>query len=122
MKILVDFDGTLVGSQGDALWEATGYNREEYSSRLMDDIPVREDVVKIVRNLHAQGHELILWTNRFDENREVTMANLSKHGLDSLFSGYIFGNARKKDLVDGADLVIDNLPSNRVPGVGFLKV
>jgi uncharacterized HAD superfamily protein len=86
MIIAVDIDGTLCEDQN-SWWE---YEKA---------IPIIENIKKLNNLYHQNENEIILYTARFEENKEVTLQWLKKHQVR--FHKIIFGKLR-------ADMYIDN--------------
>ena len=65
-------------------------------------VPLRENIDK-VRKLFETGHEVILYSSRFEEDREVTEQWLTKHSVR--YSRLILGKIR-------ADIYVDDRNGN----------
>ncbi len=85
MIYAIDIDGTICEDQ-DSWWE---YSKAK---------PIPEAIQKVNKLFH-EGHQVVLFTARYPENREVTLDWLNKYGV--LFHEIIFGKFR-------ADVYIDN--------------
>lgn len=66
MVIGVDIDGTLTR-------EKAGH---DYASRTP-----RKEVINKVNQFHKEGHIIILFSSRWESDREVTRAWMKKHGV-----------------------------------------
>lgn len=77
MHIAVDIDGILT-------FETEGFGDEAYKNRT----PNMKNI-SIVNNLHQEGHRILLFTARHEEDREVTIDWLTKHDItyDELIMG-----------------------------------
>jgi phosphoglycolate phosphatase-like HAD superfamily hydrolase len=114
-RVYVDCDGCLLGGALDAQYEEIR-NREGweaackwYSEQYVDDLPLNETLWSRLKELHEQGHELVLWTNRNHSKSEMTFNNLAKHKILSYFQMFIFAAGRKAEVGKCHDgVVFDN--------------
>ena len=67
--IFFDIDGVLT-------IETEGFGEEVYADRTPN-----KSAIPVVNRLYKMGHQIVLWTARFEEDREVTMNWLRKHGV-----------------------------------------
>jgi len=77
MRIAVDIDGILAN-------ETEGWGEEKYRSRTPNDYNIT-----CLQLLHGEGHEIALFTARYEEDRQVTIEWLKKYGIpyDELIMG-----------------------------------
>lgn len=125
-RVYVDCDGCLLGGALDAAYEEI---REEhgdviahewYSEQYVDDLPLNETLWARVKELHDQGHALVLWTNRSHDKSEMTFNNLAKHGILKYFQMFIFAAGRKAEVGKCHDgVVFDNDFRNEVDCLEF---
>lgn len=78
----VDVDGTLLSSELDNRFKASiekiGFDETVtwYKSCEIDNLSINYSLVSHLIYLKLQGHKLILWTNRGEENIPMTKRNL----------------------------------------------
>jgi len=93
MTIAVDIDGVLTE-------EIDGWGEEIYWERT----PVKTNI-RCLWTLKQQGHKIILFTARHEEDRRVTIKWLKKHNV--VYDNIIFGKPHYDYIVD--DLSYSNL-------------
>jgi histidinol phosphatase-like enzyme len=110
-KIYVDVDGTLLDPSLDnefkSMVDSVGINDALvwYNNVYVANLSINMDLVNKLIALKEQGYELILWTNRGEQQRAMTEANLGIYW--HMFSTHIFrAGAKGKDVLDG--MVYDN--------------
>lgn len=67
MKIAVDFDGVIIPA---GHWPGVG------------DGDANAPLIEWLKELRAEGHKLILWTNRVGEALDLAVSFCQKHGLE----------------------------------------
>lgn len=122
MKIYVDVDGTLLDGSLDKMFKERCVNEEFsvvlawYENCEIDNLELNMDLIKELITLREEGNELILWTNRGEENREMTKRNLGIYW--NMFNSYEFHSGKKsKCVLEG--LVIDNEERFSTCGTSF---
>lgn len=110
-KIYVDVDGTLLCPSLDNQFKekvtAIGINEALvwYDTMYVDNLSLNMELINELITLKEEGHELILWTNRGNNQVAMTQANLGVYW--HMFSAHIFrAGAKGKDTLDG--MVYDN--------------
>lgn len=110
-KIYVDVDGTLLEGSLDREFKRRCEN-EEFSVVLnwyrnceVDNLNINMELINELINLKEGGYELILWTNRGEENKGMTKRNLGVywHMFDS---HEFYGGEKGKCVLNG--VVYDN--------------
>jgi len=103
--IYVDMDGTLLDNSLDAQFIASGYDKAWYNEQYVTTLAVNYKLVRVLKKLAVRGNTLILWTNRGEEQREMTKENLGD--LWTMFTDHRFYCGKKLGTnVDG--YTIDN--------------
>lgn len=125
-RVYVDCDGCLLGGALDAEYEKM---KEEYgdevankwySGKYVDDLPLNKTLWARLLELHTQGHELVLWTNRNHDKSEMTFNNLAKHDILKYFQMFIFAAGKKAEIGKCHDgVVFDNDFRNEVDCLEF---
>jgi len=115
MRIYIDVDGTILSQKLDLefkdRWQRDGYAATVawYVHQGVANLRRRWWLLLILTVMAAVGIELVLWTNRFDRNREATKANLG--WFWRIFQEHQFWNSTKGEAVPQDGWVIDNEPS-----------
>lgn len=111
LTFYVDFDGTLACASLDDcfkdLCSQQGFDNviDWYRSCEVDDLPLNLELIAELYELKAQGHKIVLWTNRGLGNKAMTKRNLGTHW--DLFDEYQFhAGMKSKCELDG--VVYDN--------------
>lgn len=81
MLICFDIDGTLADvSHRVHFWQQKPKNWNMFKSEMVNDAPIQQ-ICSIARNMHQEGHAVILCSGRGEDTREWTEHWLSKHGI-----------------------------------------
>lgn len=121
-RVYIDLDGTLfdnsldaefemwkelIGVEGALIW----YNEEK-----RDNLKLNKTLWDRLFELWRQGHELVIWTNRGQNQVWMTMANLARYGIHKYISAYFFFDGKKAKVAKTQDgIVFDNDYRNEVP-------
>lgn len=110
-KYYIDVDGTLLCPSLDNKFKeqvvALGIDAalEWYNGVYLDTLSLNMELIEELIQLKEEGHTLILWTNRGENQVAMTKANLGVYW--HMFDAHIFrAGAKGKDTLDG--MVYDN--------------
>lgn len=110
-KVYVDFDGTLADAKHDNEFkkrvkeEGMEKTMQWYNATKVSNLELNKVLIERLQQMKEKGIEIILWTNRGEAQKEMTVENLGKNA--ELFSEMQFrSGAKGKDSLDG--FVFDN--------------
>lgn len=104
--IAVDIDGTLTGEDN-----INCKGIEDWVKHYINLVPNRVAIAKILE-LGSLGHQIILYSSRYEEDRDITEAWLMEHGVQ--YDDLVLGKLK-------VDLYIDNR-SCKLEGVSAAEI
>ncbi len=114
MDIFVDCDGCLVDDRADqafkakmaedGLFEALDW----YQDNCPDNLELNVALYLQLVQYKAEGHRIVLWTNRGEGQIDATLRNLSMWGIADMFDAFVFGDGNKTLAQRGEGIYIDN--------------
>ena len=127
MDVLVDCDGCLLDDRADVAFREQTIKHgladalDWYANNCPDNLELNIALYLRLVQYKAEGHRLILWTNRGHRQINTTLMNLSRWGIADMFDMFVFGDGHKTDALKGECIAIDNEWEN-IEGVNGILI